>query len=195
MREKKCYVNLIMAIVLLVVAFVVYKNIPIAKDYSTLVEKDGDIENNYVEINVKNIAKISLDGNMGYYFVKDDKDYLYVVKLWNRTYNKIEKKYNDKEINYCLKGYIFNIPDDVRDMAILGLSNSYDIDINKDNYGDYFGNTYLDEGRILQGRIIVIVVSTMLFIVGIMLFIGFIREMKIIRLEKKNTYKKIVRKD
>ena len=59
MREKKCYVNLIMAIVLLVVAFVVYKNIPIAKDYSTLVEKDGDIENNYVEINVKNIAKIS----------------------------------------------------------------------------------------------------------------------------------------
>lgn len=195
MREKKCYVNLIMAIVLLVVAFVVYKNIPIAKDYSTLVEKDGDIENNYVEINVKNIAKISLDGNMGYYFVKDDKDYLYVVKLWNRTYNKIEKKYNDKEINYCLKGYIFNIPDDVRDMAILGLSNSYDIDINKDNYSDYFGNTYLDEGRILQGRIIVIVVSTMLFIVGIMLFIGFIREMKIIRLEKKNTYKKIVRKD
>ena len=107
MREKKCYVNLIMAIVLLVVAFVVYKNIPIAKDYSTLVEKDGDIENNYVEINVKNIAKISLDGNMGYYFVKDDKDYLYVVKLWNRTYNKIEKKYNDKEVNYCLKGYIF----------------------------------------------------------------------------------------
>ena len=131
MREKKCYVNLIMAIVLLVVAFVVYKNIPIAKDYSTLVEKDVDVENNYVEINVKNIAKISLDGNMGYYFVKDDKDYLYVVKLWNRTYNKIEKKYNDKEINYCLKGYIFNIPDDVRDMAILGLSNSYDIDIMK----------------------------------------------------------------
>ena len=72
---------------------------------------------------------------------------------------------------------------------------SYDIDINKDNYSEYFGNTYLDEGRILQGRIIVIVVSTMLFIVGIMLFIGFIREMKIIRLEKKNTYKKIVRKD
>ena len=48
MREKKCYVNLIMAIVLLVVSFVVYKNIPIAKDYSTLVEKDGDVENNYV---------------------------------------------------------------------------------------------------------------------------------------------------
>ena len=58
MREKKCYVNLIMAIVLLVVAFVVYKNIPIAKDHSTLVEKDGDIENNYVEINVKNIASL-----------------------------------------------------------------------------------------------------------------------------------------
>lgn len=83
MGEKKCYVNLIIAIVLLVVAFVVYKNIPIV-----------------VEIIVKNLGEVGT----------------------------------------------------------------------------------------LQEGIIVLVVS-------IMLFIGFIREMKIIRLEKKNTYKKIVGKD
>jgi len=41
MGEKKCYVNLIIAIVLLVVAFVVYKNIPIV-----------------VEIIVKNLGEV-----------------------------------------------------------------------------------------------------------------------------------------
>ncbi len=98
MGEKKCYVNLIIAIVLLVVAFVVYKNIPIV-----------------VEIIVKNLGEVGT----------------------------------------------------------------------------------LQEGIIVMvgSTIIVLVVSIMLFIVGIMLFIGFIRETKIIRLEKKNTYKKIVGKD
>lgn len=98
MGEKKCYVNLIRAIVLLVVDFVLYKNIPIV-----------------VEILVNNLG----------------------------------------EVGTIQEGILV-----------------------------YAGIT-----------ITVLVVSIMLFIVGIMSFICFIREMKIIRLEKKNTYKKIVRKD
>lgn len=91
MGEKKCYVNLIIAIVLLVVAFVVYKNIPIV-----------------VEIIVKNLGEV---------------------------------------------------------------------------------------GTLQEGIIVMVGSTIIVLVVSIMLFIGFIREMKIIRLEKKNTYKKIVGKD
>lgn len=41
MGEKKCYVNLIIAIVLLVVVFVVYKNIPIVVE--TIVKNLGEV--------------------------------------------------------------------------------------------------------------------------------------------------------
>ena len=126
---------------------------PVAKDYNELIAYEQDVENEYVEVTITDIpygfAEEENDGiTRNYYFVYDQYDYMYIVRLTDTTYSILENMYNEnpEEFSYTLKGYIFEDPEKLKELAISAYNEGMEEDIvNEDNFRSYFGNTYLDE--------------------------------------------------
>ena len=126
---------------------------PVAKDYNELIAYEQDVENEYVEVTITDIpygfAEEENDGiTRNYYFVYDQYDYMYIVRLTDTTYSILENMYNEnpEEFSYTLKGYIFEDPEELKELAISAYNEGMEEDIvNEDNFRSYFGNTYLDE--------------------------------------------------
>ena len=126
---------------------------PVAKDYNELIAYEQDVENEYVEVTITDIpygfAEEENDGiTRNYYFVYDQYDYMYIVRLMDSTYTMLENKYNEnpEEFSYTLKGYIFEDPEELKQLPISSYNEAMEKEIvNAENFRSYFGNTYLDE--------------------------------------------------
>ena len=126
---------------------------PVAKDYNELIAYEQDVENEYVEVTITDIpygfAEEEDDGiTRNYYFVYDQYDYMYIVRLMDSTYTMLENMYNEnpEEFSYTLKGYIFEDPEELKELAISAYNEGMEEEIvNQENFRSYFGNTYLDE--------------------------------------------------
>lgn len=126
---------------------------PVAKEYNELIAYKQDVENEYVEVTITDVpygfAEEEVDGiTRSYYFVYDQYDYMYIVRLMDSTYTMLENKYNEnpEEFSYTLKGYIFEDPEELKELAISAYNEGMEEEIvNQENFRLYFGNTYLDE--------------------------------------------------
>lgn len=123
------------------------------KDYNNLITKGKDTENTYVSIKLADIPHQIAEEKVNYSIIKyyilyDKNNYMYVAKLTDENYKKIEEQYNKQgdEFSYNLTGYIYKTPDDLRDIIIDAYNESNSSHkITKDNYSKYFGSTYLDD--------------------------------------------------
>lgn len=159
LTPKKTF--LIIAILLFIVSFILFGIVIYIEkcekpkeefDYGTLVSTNSDKENKYVKTTIKYISLFAeiKDYGIKYYYIQDINNHVMIATINDATYKKIQETYlqNQEKFTYNLKGYIFNIPDDVIDLAINNISESFDIQdiiITKDNYQKYFGSTYLNE--------------------------------------------------
>lgn len=160
---KNSKVPLLIAIIIIVISIVLFiasvkldsqgQQELVAKDYNELIAYGQDVENEYVEVTITDIPygfAEEEDENVtrNYYFVFDEYDYMYIVRLTDSTYKMLENKYieNPEEFSYTLKGYIFEDPAELKELAIEAYNEAVEEEVvNDENFRIYFGNTYLDE--------------------------------------------------
>lgn len=125
----------------------------IAKNYNELIYYEKDVEKEYVEVEIVDIpygfaTEENDNVTRKYYFVFDEYDFMYIVRLTDNTYTKLENMYNEnpEEFSYVLKGYIFEDSTELKQLAISAYNEAMEEEIvNNENFRLYFGNTYLDE--------------------------------------------------
>ena len=120
-------------------------------EYYDLVMGNIEKEHEYVTVTIVYICSFAQreDTNQTYYYIIDENNLIYIARISDETYKKIETAYNEQQENfsYKLEGYIFNIESDVKKIAIEKFGNVFENapDITKENYEDYLGKTYLNE--------------------------------------------------
>lgn len=160
LKPKKAF--LIITVVLIIISLIFYGIViciekttekPEAVDYGNLISINEDKENDYVKTTIQYIASFAEREGFSskYYYIQDINNRVMIAQIEDETYKKIQEKYlqNQENFTYELEGYIFDIPDDVLNLAIRCISKVFDIQdgiITKSNYQEYFGNTYLNEG-------------------------------------------------
>lgn len=120
----------------------------IATDYNYLIANLQDEDKDYVKVTITDIPyAFAYKGDLNYYFVYDENDYAYIARLTDKTYEMLEKKYDNGEaISYELVGYAYKIEADVLNIAIETYNEwAEEAIIDELNYRNYFGDTYLDE--------------------------------------------------
>ncbi len=158
--SKKTLIVLIILVVLSVAGFTASEiMMQPGKDekctsYDTLISLDQDEENKYAKVTITDMpyefaTKKENSSTERYYFVIDENNYLYIVRLSPKKYQDIEKKYNENKENfkYELKGYLFNTPNELKKLAISEYNKGRTADqkITASDFKDYFGKTYLDD--------------------------------------------------
>lgn len=83
-----------------------------------------------------------------YYVVYDENNYMYIVQLKKSTYNTICDEYNKNpdDFSYLIMGRLASVPYELEKIIIDEFNESFeDIKLNRFNYNQYFGTTYLNE--------------------------------------------------
>lgn len=105
-----------------------------------------------------------------YYFAVDKDKLLYIVYLDYKTYTMMSNM--DLEKNpMVLKGKTFNIPSDVKKIAIDVYNDEVKNIITNDNFEDYFGSVYLDVTYKYTGNDYMYIIGFTCIAVGICLFV------------------------
>lgn len=148
-KKKICLITLLIAIISIFIGTYIDRdrNV-IPKDYHELIYKEIDKEKEYVKVNITSIFAFAKKDNLIYYFITDENNYLYIARITDNTYKRIEELYKEDNNNfkYELKGYIFKIPNDIIEIAINSYNKEYNEEIlTEDNINDYVGECYIDE--------------------------------------------------
>jgi len=153
---------LIIASILILISIIMYSGIAKLEqtkekekciDYNTLISSKKDTEKKYVKVTMfslpyKFAVKEEGETKQNYYFIYDQYNFLYITRLTDKTYQKIEEKYNQdpENFSYELRGYIYNIPSQLKELALSEFNKAIENKtITNENFEDYFGKTYLDE--------------------------------------------------
>lgn len=122
--------------------------------FGTLIELNEDEENKYASLEIVTLpyefaTKTENSSTERYYFVGDENNFIYIVRLSPKKYDEIKKQYDEQGENfkYELKGYLFNTPTQLKKLAISGYNEGRTADqkISAAEFQDYFGKTYLDD--------------------------------------------------
>lgn len=98
------------------------------------------------------------DEDKFYYFAMDSEQFMYIVRITENTYKKLEEMYNNGEgnIDYEFTGYTYSIPSKLKKLAIESANEAIQDEGNKltySNFNDYVGSVYLDETLEPEGHI------------------------------------------
>lgn len=152
------------------------KKIDNVYDYNELISTYKDEEGMYAEMEFVSMPyefAIYEDdySDEYYYMVYDSNGYLYIVNLFKSTANMLIEQYeeNSEDFSYHMKGYIFDIDEDCKKLAIDYYNNGEEI-VTEENYKDFFGMTYMSEFKEPTDNIFVILIS-ILCISGIICFV------------------------
>lgn len=140
------------------------------KDLGELIENYQDKDGEYAKIDIGTIPYgfAEEDNSRYYYFAMDKNNFMYIIRITDSTYKKLEEMYNNGEgtVDYQLKGYLFSIPNNLKSIAIKAGNEAFEKDIlTYSNFEDYVGTVYIDETQKPEGNI-----TETLYIFGI--FIG-----------------------
>lgn len=150
-------------------------------DLHELIYNYEDEEGAYASVNLAYLPfGFAIEGeSLKYYFVMDTSEYLYVVRITDETYEKIEKQKEEQGDNfsYELRGYVFDIPTDLKNLGIEVYNEAYEEEIlTKSNFEEYVGNVYLDETYTpnTENASVIIVLGVFMIIASSIVFITFI---------------------
>lgn len=151
--------------------------------YNDLISKNEDEEGQLVKLEIADLPYLFASEEINnttrkYYFAFDEYNYMYVIRITDDTYNKMEEQYNANSENfkYVLKGYIYDDPSELKNLAISSYNKNISEDVEKltlSNFRNYLGNTYLDETvtptsntvTTLTGIGIVVIIFSLIFII------------------------------
>lgn len=132
-----------------------------AEDYATVIANNEEEEGKFVYIKIADVPYIVATETIDqykneYYVVYDENDYMYIVQLKNSTYKTIcdEHEKNPDNFSYLIMGRLANIPYDLEEIIIDEFNeSSEDINLNRFNYNQYFGTTYLNENTLTSSEV------------------------------------------
>ena len=131
-----------------------YESTKNPEDLGALIDNGEDKEGKYAKIDVATTAYgfAKEDNNRCYYFVKDTEGYMYIVRMKDSTFDKLEKMYNngEGEVNYEFKGYTFKISASLKRLAIEAANEGVEDSADKmttANFENYVGSVYIDETK------------------------------------------------
>lgn len=159
------------------------------KDYNDLIVDKQDQEGSYATVTIDSVPILFATNDYeNYYIVMDTNNYMYLSRLTDDTYNKLEKEYStNKSINYTLTGYLYNAPEELQKLAMDIYNEEMGEEIiTKYNYHTYFGSTYLDETNNSNANDTLLAIGFILIIVSIIIFIVYL----VNAIKTKKTYKK-----
>lgn len=159
------------------------------KDYNDLIVDKQDQEGSYATVTIDSVPILFATNDYeNYYIVMDTNNYMYLSRLTDDTYNKLEKEYStNKSINYTLTGYLYNAPEELQKLAMDIYNEEMGEEIiTKYNYHTYFGSTYLDETNNPNANDTLLAIGFILIIVSIIIFIVYL----VNAIKTKKTYKK-----
>lgn len=159
------------------------------KDYNDLIVDKQDQEGSYATVTIDSVPILFATNDYeNYYIVMDTNNYMYLSRLTDDTYNKLEKEYStNKSINYTLTGYLYNAPEELQKLAMDIYNEEMGEEIiTKYNYHTYFGSTYLDETNNPNANDTLLAIGFILIIVSIIIFIVYLVNV----IKTKKTYKK-----
>ena len=159
------------------------------KDYNDLIVDKQDQEGSYATVTIDSVPILFATNDYeNYYIVMDTNNYMYLSRLTDDTYNKLEKEYStNKSINYTLTGYLYNAPEELQKLAMDIYNEEMGEEIiTKYNYHTYFGSTYLDETNNPNANDTFLAIGFILIIVSIIIFIVYLVNV----IKTKKTYKK-----
>ena len=169
-----------LAILIAIAVFIGSSNKKEAKSLHDLIYNSQDNEGEYAKIDLAYVPyNFAIeDEKLQYYFAIDKEGYMYIVRLTNETYNKLQQLQEEKqsEFSYELKGYVFEMPEELRKIAIESYNEiSEKTLLTDENLEEYIGSVYLDETMtpgIGYKTVIVIIVSVLgLFGVAMLIII------------------------
>ncbi|MDE5830975.1 MAG: hypothetical protein K2H53_05015 [Clostridia bacterium] len=120
------------------------------RDLGELIENYEDKEGVYAKINLGYLPYgFAEEDNSKYYYLAMDKDgYMYIVRITDGTYDELLKLSAEgkNEIEYELKGYTFDIPMDLKRLAVSAGNEVFEnMDLTISNIENYVGGVYIDE--------------------------------------------------
>ena len=140
------------------------------RNLGELIENYEDKEGEYVKINLAYLPYgfAEEDESRYYYFAMDSENYMYIVRITDETYDELVKLSDEgkNQIEYELKGYTFDIPTDLKRLAVKASNEVFeDTVITTSNIDDYVGSVYIDETDVPSG-------DTIMTLCGIAIFGG-----------------------
>ncbi len=170
-----------------------------ALDYNELIANKTDEEGKYATIKIAELPYLFAKETKNnverlYYVAFDANNYMYIVRLTEKTYKDMEEKYKeDENYIYTLKGYIHNDEDKLKKLAMDWYNESMPSEeyyITNENFESYLGKTYLDETKrpnnLETAGILCIAIGFVLDILVVIFVIGHITS--------EIRYQKVVRK-
>ena len=164
--KKQLFIGIILVIISVCCYFGAFKikesvNSKVPENWNNLIANNNDSEGKYVTVTTPYIPyqfgeKEEDEVVSKYYLIIDTNFNYYVVRLTDDTYNDMINQYDDKgdSFSYELKGYLYNTPDELKNLVINAFNEESDSGLTTDNYNEYLGKCYLDETETPQDGII-----------------------------------------
>lgn len=122
------------------------------KDLGQLIENYEDDEGVYAKIDMTYIPYgFAEEGTDRHYYFATDKDgYIYIIRVEDSTYEKLEAMCPSEEdgtLEYEFRGFTFKIPSNLKKLAIeVANEDIYEKELfTNENFEDYVGSVYIDE--------------------------------------------------
>ena len=169
---------IIVAILIAIAVCIGNSNKKEAKSLHELIYNSQDNEGEYAKIDLAYVPyNFAIeDEKLQYYFAIDKEGYMYIVRLTNETYNKLQELQDEKqsEFSYELKGYVFEMPEELRQIAIESYNEiSEKTLLTDENLEEYIGSVYLDETMIpgIGYKMVIVIIVSVLVLFGIAMLI------------------------
>ncbi len=161
------------------------------KPLGELIENNQDKAGTYAKVQMATIPYGFAEEGEGkyYYFTMDPEGYMYIVRVTDDTYKKLEEMYNNGEgkVDYEFKGFTFTTPSKLKSLAIEATNEIFEENpIRLSDFEDYFGKVYIDETEKVDNQTVnnlqavAIIVGAFAFIFGIILISQVVRTKKVL---------------
>lgn len=166
-----------LAILIAIAVYIGNSNKKEVKSLHDLIYNSQDNEGEYAKIDLAYVPyNFAIeDEKLQYYFAIDKEGYMYIVRLTNETYNKLQQLQDEKqsEFSYELKGYVFEMPEELRKIAIESYNEiSEKTLLTDENLEEYIGSVYLDETMIPGiGYKVALLIIVAILIIAILIFL------------------------
>lgn len=120
------------------------------KSLGELIENNEEKPEQYAKVHIAYLpyGVASEDNEKFYYFVMDEQQFMYIVRMTDETYKNLEAMYNNGEgtVDYEFKGYTFRIPAKLKSLALEAAEEAFENnEMTVSNFENYVGTVYIDE--------------------------------------------------
>lgn len=155
-----------------VVFYIKFVKIEEPQNFKDIVSSNEEKEGKYAQINIAYLPQLlatNLNGDNCLYFVMDEDNNIYIMRLSTKTFSKIIEKTDIKtgklDSIYNLKGTIKNIDEQVKNLALKSNVNILENEkLTSDNFSEYLGKFYIEENEgLTSDRMVTLYTISILF--------------------------------